>query len=135
MRVLGITHKKNGVVRSEGDFLIFPTAPGANTYLNMVAGDEQQVKLLEEKGWKPKAVGFWVLKYKVEGDTLLIWLIDDDAKKRAIEAGKIKGVIEIRKTGPNLIAFADTTENVARFVASAGDSLFSKDAMRLERVK
>jgi hypothetical protein len=33
------------------------------------------------------------------------------------------------------VLFTDTTENLAKFVAEAGDGLFSKDALRLERVK
>jgi hypothetical protein len=57
------------------------------------------------------------------------WM-DSDAKKRAVEAGKIKGVIE-KDQGH----FTDTSENLAKFVAEAGDTLFSKDVLRLERVK
>jgi hypothetical protein len=31
--------------------------------------------------------------------------------------------------------FTDTTENLAKFVAEAGDDLFSKDVLKLQRVK
>ena len=80
-----------------------------------------------EKGWNSEAVGgFFIFKYKIEGDTLLLWQMDDDAKRKAIQGGKIKG---------EGIGFTDTTENVARFVASAGDSLFKEEVIRLERVK
>ena len=64
--------------------------------------------------------------------------MDSEAKKQAIGAKKIKGVIEKEKEkGMYVITirFTDTTENVARFVAAAGDSLWdTKDPMRLERV-
>ena len=61
--------------------------------------------------------------------------MDDNAKKKAIEGEKIKGVVETVSNGFDKIWFTDTTENVARFVSAAGDSLFSKDVMRMERVK
>ena len=34
-----------------------------------------------------------------------------------------------------LAMFTDTTENLAKFVAEAGDDLFSKDVLKLQRVK
>jgi hypothetical protein len=137
MRVLGITHIKScGNVEPGGDFVVFPAKIGANSYLNLTGVDEPQIQLLRKKGWNSKAVGFWILRYKLDGDTLTIWHMDDDAKTRAIEGGKIKGVIERNKIGPDRVEFTDTTENLARFVASAGESLFSTDdVMRLERVK
>jgi hypothetical protein len=135
MRVLGVRHEKNGNVRPGGDLLIFPTTLGTDTYLNVIGVDDQQIGLLEKKGWNPQIAGFFLLKYQVEGDTLLIRLMDGDAKKKAIEGGKVKGVVEKPNNGPGKVEFTDTSENVARFVASAGDSLFSKDVLRLERVK
>jgi hypothetical protein len=138
MRAIGVTHKKNGRIEPAGEFLIFPTPLGRNTYLNLAGGDQQHIKLLEEKGWNPEAAGgFFLLKYAVEGDALTVWPMDADAKRRAIEIGKIKGLIE-KQQYVDTIRFTDTTENVARFVAGAGDGLFSKDAkkvLRLERVK
>jgi hypothetical protein len=62
--------------------------------------------------------------------------MDAEAKKQAIKAGKVKGVIEPVKDGSDRIRFTDTSENVARFVAGAGDGLFStKGLARMERVK
>ena len=66
---------------------------------------------------------------------LTLQLIDQEAKKRAVEAGKIKGMTEKDKDGNPRVHFTDTTENLAKFVAEAGDGLFSKDVLRLERVK
>ena len=99
MRVIGVTHKKNGRLESAGEFLIFPTTLGDTTYLNLAGGDQRHIKLLEEKGWSPEAVGgFFLLKYTVEGDALTVWPMDADAKRQAIEAGKVKGVIEKHNT-------------------------------------
>ena len=86
-----------------------------------------------ETGWKPDVVDRYAFfKYQVDGDKLVVWLIDEDAKERAIKGGKIKGVVEPNKPPK----FTDTTENVARFVAEAGDSLLNlKDLVRFERVE
>jgi hypothetical protein len=56
--------------------------------------------------------------------------IDGGAKRRAIQAEKMKG-----ESFAAEFVFADTTENLAKFVAEAGDDLFSKIVVRLERAK
>ncbi len=135
MRVVAVTRSKDGELQPPGQLLVFPTTLGGSTYLNVAEANEQQIKLLEEKGWNPEVLpGFLLPKYKVEGATLSLWLVDWDAKKAAIEAKKVKGVIEKQDSGTK-VRFTDTSENVARFVAGAGDGLFSKEPLRLERVK
>jgi hypothetical protein len=130
MQVIFVQHMTDGSVESD-KLLIFPTTIGDKTYLNVAETDASQLKLLEEKGWTNEAVkSYLILRYQITGDTLTIQWIDSDAKKRAVEAGKIKGTIE-KDQGH----FTDTTENLAKFVAEAGDDLFSKDGLRLERVK
>ncbi len=126
IRVRRVTHGSTGD-KLDQDVLAFPTTLGATTYLNVTFGDKMESKLLEENGWSSDANnGFFLFKYKVEGDALLLWQMDGDAKKKAIQGGKIKG---------DNIGFTDTTENVARFIAAAGDDLFKKKVIRLERVK
>ena len=130
MRVVAIAHRE-GKVEPADEYLIFPTVLQGKTYLNVVA-NEEQVKLLDKDGWKADAIDAYTLcKYRLEGDTLVLWLIDDAAKERAIKSGKIKG-----EAKPNEPArFTDTTENLARFVAEAGDSLLdTKEPARFERV-
>lgn len=133
MRVITATHSNSGELQPPGQVLVFPTKLAGDTYLNMTGGNQQQIKLLEETGWK-SVESYTLLKYKVEGDTLLVWPMDGDAKKKAIESGKVKGLIEKPESGGKVM-FTDTTENLARLVASAGHGLFSQDAIRLERVK
>jgi hypothetical protein len=71
------------------------------------------------------------LKYQLDGDKLVLWVIDSYAMEQAIKRGKIQGVIE--KALPK---FTDSTENVARFVAEAGDGLWdNEESMRLERLE
>jgi hypothetical protein len=53
----------------------------------------------------------------------------------AASGARFKGLIEAQKNRPETIVITDTTENLARFIADAGDGLFSKEVVRLERVK
>ncbi|MGA2031644.1 MAG: hypothetical protein ABSG68_05270 [Thermoguttaceae bacterium] len=113
-------------------YLIFPTVLKDKTYLNVVT-NPAQIKVLGEKGWTADAVNCYTFfQYKLDGDKLVLWFIDEKAKERAIKAGKIKGSIK-----PQTAAmFTDTAENVARFVAEAGDSLFDQENPgRFERME
>jgi hypothetical protein len=131
-----VQHNKREV-ELPGVWLIFPTILGGKSYLNLTDASRQRLNLLKEKGWKPEADDhYFILKYQVQGDTLLLSSMDKDAKERAIKGGKIKGAIE-KDEGKwvDRVEFTDSTENVARLVAEAGDSLFSKEQVRrLERV-
>ena len=132
LRIVWIKHDQ-GKIELPQECLAFTTVLGGKTYLNVVwEGGKKQVKLLEEGGWKADAVDYYTfVKYQVDGDKAVVWLIDEDAKERAIKSGKVKGVIEPNKPPK----FTDTAENVARFVAEAGDSLFkTKEPFRFERV-
>ena len=109
MLVVFVRHE-NGNVKPPSEFLIFPTALGENTYLNVIDLKGQRVKLSQD--WEAvDSYGFF--RYQVDGDKLLVWGIDEKAKQQAIKDGKIKGVIEKDKPAK----FIDTTENVARFIA------------------
>ena len=103
MRVAGVKYSKEKV-EPPAEFIAFPTAIGDRTYLNVVP-DQNQIKHLDENGWKAKVVdSYTFLRYEVAGNKLVIWTIDDDAKKRAIQEGKVKGVVEPNKPDK----FADT---------------------------
>lgn len=131
MRVVSIKHNK-GEVEPPGEFLIFPTVLGNKTYLNVVVGkDDKLVKSLDEKGWKAVEVESYTLyQYKFDGEKVLVYRIDGEAKEKAIKDGKVKGTAE-----NNSYRFTDTTQNLARFVQEAGDSLWNtKDPGHLERV-
>jgi hypothetical protein len=136
MRVAGSSRKPDGTTEQFASLLLFPTTIGEKTYLNVTEGTDPKVKLVEEKGWTAETVNiYWIYRYQVTGDVLTVQGIDGDAKKRFIEAGKIKGKIEKGQDGNTKVYFNDTTENLVKFVAEAGDDLFSKDVVRLERVK
>jgi hypothetical protein len=131
MRIVAIRHSR-GQMEPPEEYLVFPTIIGDKTCLNLVwDGDKGQVKRLNEKGWKADVVdNYTFLRYQIDGDKLIVYLIDEEAKQKAVQGGKIKGVI-----GKNLAQFTDTTEKLARFVVEAGDRLWDmKEPGRLERV-
>ena len=71
----------------------------------------------------------WLPFYEQHHDRL-----DKEAKKKAIEGGKIKGEIKEGNVVTR-IRFTDTTQKLAQFVAAAGDGLFSNEPLRFERVR
>jgi hypothetical protein len=140
MQVVLVTHDKNGQLKDPGVMLMFPTVLGNTAFLNVGIDWSTNVRNsavdgLKQEGWKPGVLEIYsIFKYRIEGDTLLLWLMAEDAKEQAIRSGKIKGdVPEKGKIGPS--RFTDTMENVARFFTAAGESLFEKEPKRLERVK
>ena len=136
MRVTGSSRKPDGTTEQFEPLLVFPTTIGDKTYLNVCDGREPQVKLLEEKGWTARTVSdYSIFRYQVTADTLAVQWMDGEAKKRAVEAGKIKGKIEKDQDGNSRAHFTDTAENLTKFIAAAGDDLFSKDVLKLERRK
>lgn len=136
MRLTGSNRKPDGTTEQFEPLLLFPTIIAEKTYLNVCDGKEPQVKLLEEKGWTAETVAdYSIFRYQVAGDTLTVHWMDGDAKRRAIQAGKIKGRIEKDQDGNDRAHFTDTAENLTKFIAKAGDDLFSKDGLKLERVK
>ena len=132
MRIVEVKHSK-GKVEAPNEYLAFSTVIRDKTYLNLVLdGDRKLVKNLDEKGWKEVEVNCYTfLKYQIDGDKLVVWIMDEDAKQKAISSGKVKGAKEPDQPA----GFTDSTENVARFVAAAGDSLWNtKEPGRFERV-
>jgi hypothetical protein len=129
LRVVQITHRKQ-IVQKPIPVLAFPTTIGGKTYLNVAPN-----LIHEGKGWKSKA--YFLFRYQIDGDNLLLSKMDPDAKDRAIENGKIKGISDHEKSKKpffRIIKITDTTENLARFVTEAGDGLWSKPE-RLERIE
>jgi len=132
MRAVSVEHSKGQVEQPE-EYLLFPTVVEGKTYLNVVIdGDKKQVRRLNDKGWKADLVdSYTFLRYQEDGDKLTAWVIDEDAKQKAIRGGKIKGVEQANRPA----RFTDTIDNLVRFVAGAGDSLWNtKEPAHFERV-
>jgi hypothetical protein len=140
LRVKIITHNKNGELPrpDSGDTLVFTTVLGKNRYVNITGLDAEKIKTMGDSKWEPSmADGYFIYKYEINGDKLAIAGMDHKQKAAAIKAGKIKGTGE--DDNPR---FTDTTENLARFLASpdAEKLFFTKEHTDdgyavLERVK
>jgi hypothetical protein len=132
MRVVSVQQTDDGVEAPQ-EFLAFCSIVGGKHCLNVIH-EPKEVQLMAEKGWKPEAVSCYTfLKYEIDGDKLTMWLADEQAKQKAVGAGagKLKG--EYRN---NLWFLTDTTENIARYVAAAGDDFWdAHDPCKCERVK
>jgi hypothetical protein len=130
LRVVGVSHHQ-GQLDPAAEMLLFVSRVGQKAYLNIAELKPDLAQQIKEKGWEA-VQGYFLWRYQIEADRLTVWPMDNDAKRQAIEAGKLKGEVS---TGRFRVAkFTDTPENLARFLAEAGDSLLSKEPVRLERV-
>lgn len=72
--------------------------------------------------------------YKFSGGKLTLWLIDEDAAKAAVNAGKIKGVVGSGSMGD--VAITASPAELDKFVQSAdGRTLFKQEFVTLTKVK
>ncbi len=132
MRIVFADHDKDGHLGRPHVMLAFPTTIAENHYLNILTINDENLEQLQNNGWQAGlADGYCLLKYRVEGDSLLLWQIDQDVKRRFIEAGKIKGTIDKKS-----VFFTDTTAKLNSLLASPeGAGLFKKEPVRYQRVK
>lgn len=139
IRVIPITHHaKNGRVSGGGNGLpAFAGTIGNDKYLNVAVADTKDVEKMNETGWDAKLVKCYTIgKYEVKDNTLTYWPMDDAAKRKAIEAGKIQGKIDVRKDSSFVpIYFTDTTENIAKFLADPANANLFEKKETYQRVK
>lgn len=135
MRVVVVSHQNGGELQQPSQLLAFRSDIDGKSYLNLAGGTQEQVKSIQESGWQADMLNSFILvKYRVEDDGLLLWATNKDAKKTAIQDGKIKGEIK-EGDGGTRVRFTDTTENLAKFVAAASDGLFADEPLRLKQVR
>ena len=132
LRLVSVSYNKTGSLSRPGELLAFSSSVNGNKYLNVALIDGKDLDQFANAGWKPELVkGYIVAKYQVQGDTLTLWGMDRDAKRRAIKAGKIKGTVD-----ENNVFFTDTPEHLAAMLAGPENAhLFDKEPIRYERVK
>jgi hypothetical protein len=129
LRIIAVT-SHNNTLEAPSHYVGYTTTLGGKTYLNIVL-DEGKIKDFGQNGWDAEKVdGYYFVRYKIDGDKGTVWSINNDTRKEAIKAGKIKGVIEDQGESH----FMDTGENVAKFVAAAGDSIWNSEPGHMERV-
>ncbi|MBI4862975.1 MAG: hypothetical protein HY815_22335, partial [Candidatus Riflebacteria bacterium] len=117
-----------GGVRREGG-LAFPTTIGGRTYLNILVVPQDRLAEVRRGPWRKELLvqdhGFLLVHYRFVGDGLVIRPVNESVKSELIEAGRVKGTLE--RWGPD--TFTDTSENVARLVATEHDRLFKAEEM------
>lgn len=134
LRVLTVGWSNDGELHDPGQALAFSTTLSGASYLNVVNVEAEQLKKVRETGWQPDLFdAYFILKYRVEGDVLLLWPMDREAKRRAIEAGSIKG--EIKEGLVPRVRFTDASENLRQLLAAEGDKLFANEPLRMQRVR
>jgi hypothetical protein len=74
------------------------------------------------------------LFYRLEGDTLVLYMMDEDAARNAIKAGKIKGTAEEGQFG-NVTLTASPGDLDAYMASPAARALFTKPLVVLKKVK
>jgi hypothetical protein len=117
--------------------LVFCTELKGKTYVNL-CGQMVDAPAKLPAWEKVRAGQFSILKYAVEGDTLSLWHLRDEAPlETAIANGKLKGTVRKRGQfdwGPKY-RVTDTTANLAQIVADADEKLFSGAKAVLVRAK
>ena len=125
MRIVIIKHS-NGTVEPAEEAFAFASAIGGKNYLNVACRRTRRpVERLNEKGWKRRCRWTATCSSSIEfdGDKLVMLEMDEGAVKQAIKERQGQGIMG--DGSEKYATLTDTTENVARFVAAAGDSLWN----------
>lgn len=71
---------------------------------------------------------FWLMKYRVSGNQLETWTMNNDAAAQAVESGALRGIVEREGRRIKRVLISDSSENVATFLAQGGHTrLFPDD--------
>ncbi len=118
MRMVMVSRSKSDELREPYEILAFRSTIAGQGYLNICGLAKEQLDAALKDGWPSGQLKSYLLvKYRVDRDALLLWPMDNEAKKKAIEAGKIKGVIK----DATYVRFTDTTENLVKFAERCGN--------------
>jgi len=113
----------------------FSVKVGEGQYLQCVKLSSSK-KLTEWDGAGKRLYQFW--KYQIVADRLTLWMMDQDAAKKAIEDGVLKGTVQKKKTNitPE-VTLTEPTEGLRRYLASdRSKALFPEQTkITLQRVK
>ncbi len=136
LRIISVGLTFDGELR-QSELIAFPATIDSKTFLSIAECEPSQMQLLVENGWTDDSLSAYrILQYEIAGDVLTFQFTKNETWRQAVESGKIKGLIEPDERGLTRLRCTDTMENLATFVAEAGDDLFeSKGEMRLKRVK
>ncbi len=132
MRVVILSHARGDILQQPEVALAFRTVVAGHAYLNIGNVTHEQLETIMHQGWEAARVeSYMIVKYRVDTNKLVVWYMDNQAKRKAIEAGKVQGEMKAN----NRYRFTDTTENLARLVAAERRHLFAEEPLRFERVR
>ena len=114
---------------SWGSFAITTATLGANHFINA------REVIDEGKPAEGKmATSFFSLLYRISGNSLTLYLLDEKKTAAAIKAGKLKGTVEEGTDGD--VAITEDPAPLDRFMAGkAGAALFGPPLMVLHKLK
>jgi hypothetical protein len=112
----------------------FVTHVGDDSFMNVLPHEA-----LDALNWnKNRIESYCICKYRLDGDTLYVWQMNEKAAAAAIEKGAMKGTIKRDdKSGSVDIVLTSTTDDLVRFLASAGGKTLFPDSEKgtLHRLK
>ena len=121
MQFLLIAH--NGASAAPQPHSIRLTKPfGFRFFVTEIDGANYATCVPDPELGKPRTLptGYFFMKYKVDGDRLEVWDMNNDATAAAIEAGKLGGTVQREAGRLKRVAITDKPEKIARFLASGG---------------
>jgi len=128
LRIIGV-ERHGKTLAAPQEYVAYSTTLEGKTYLNVVL-DPAQIQVFDQDGWKADKIdGYIFFKYQLDGDKATVRGVNSTAKREAIQAGKIQGVVK----DSNNVRLTDTSENVAKFIAAAGEGLWDAPG-HLERI-
>jgi len=129
MRLWFVTHRKEaGKSHVETPFPMrfFVSKLGADQYINSVLPFEDWRKPEPQPG----PTKYLFIKYKLEGDRLVVWFMDFQAAGAAIESGALGG--SVTREGKNLksVQLSDSTERLVAYLTNGGAGKLFPEANR-----
>ena len=125
-----MTSHNNTLEERTSHYIGYTSMLNGKSYLNVVL-DEAKIKDFDQKGWDAEKVdGYFFVKYQLEGDRATVWSVNEKAKREAIKAGTIQGIVKEN----NDIRFTDTVGNMAKFISKSGDNVWNGEPGHMERM-
>jgi hypothetical protein len=133
-RTVAVGFDADGVLdRPDGnlDSLVVPTKLGDNRYLSIGLVGKDKYQAVDTHGLAGAEIdNYMLMKYKIENDKITLWMTNSKAKIKAVESGKVAGVVK-----GNDARLTDIRDNLRTFVTENDAELFSDDPVVMTRVE
>jgi hypothetical protein len=120
MKAIFVDHDEKKQVRISSHLFV-PTFLETDGYANVLL-DESQLEGENEKTWPPEPVhGWWLAKYSVEGDQLIMRPVDPEPAEIAVAKGEVRGIVQQKgMLKIKTIQFPDS-KDLTRFLINGGE--------------